>query len=216
MNEDIFTTHIDYAHTLIEPLVSFSHLAAIHRRTDELISNPSTRRRTLKFFAALARTITLSLDEQDPHRSPRLADGSDPSSDVLTATGQLYGSADAVSDVLSFGEDPAEALEVMALEDLDDGFAHFTMHSLNSLDDAVEWLIDVIDVEPEGIEAAHSAIRFALHRRRSFEGHFDPGLLVLIYHIAQAINYGDGSEEEVDAVTGDVAVVPGAYAAASR
>ena len=132
-------------------------------------------------------------------------------SEVLTAGRLAYGSPQAVADVLSGGDDPAEQLESIALEGLDDGFAHFTLRSVISIDDGAAWLTDVISNEPVSIELAHSAIRFALHRRRCFEGHSDPGFLVLAYYLAHAVGGGVFNTESIDAVIEDVQIPPGTY-----
>lgn len=216
MTEDLTQTYLDFAQIHTEPLISFDHLTRIHRRFRETFKDARTRRRSCMFLAALVHTITESLDAEDPHRYPQFSDDSDPDSEVLTGEGLPYGSAEAVADVVSVGDDPAEQLERMALLHLENGFAQFTMHSVAHVEMGAEWFENLISSEPEEIdhgslEPALSALRFAIHRRRFFEGHHDPGLLVIFYHFAYMLGSGQFDQSSVADLIKDVAVPEGTY-----
>lgn len=211
MTADLTRTYLDFAHAHIEPLISLDHLLEIHRKFSETFDDPRLKKHSSMFLSALVHTITASLDKDDPHRSPDLADYSDPDSEVLTSKGLPYGSAEAVSDVVASGDDPAEQLERMALMHLDNHFPQFTWRSHISIDFGAEEVIEMVDDEPHDIGTAISALRFAIHRRRCFAGHHDPGLLVIFYHLAYMFGSGEFDQDSINDLLQDVAIAPGTY-----
>lgn len=216
MNADLTKTYLDFAHAHIEPLIDVDHLLQIHRKFRETFDDPRLKKRSSMFLAALVHTITASLDKEDPHRLPELSDDSDPGSEILTSKGLPYGSPEAVADVLASGEDPAEQLERMALSHLDDFFAQFTWRSHIDISFGADAILDETVDDTDEVGAAISSLRFAIHRRRCFEGPHDPGLLVIFYHLAYMFGAGEFDQDSIDALLKDVAIAPGTYRSMSR
>ena len=193
----------EYFHTLVEPLFPPEVSLKRYENTVDVMVDRTTSTTSLRRLSGLIMTLIASLDPEDPHRNIDLANPTDFTSQLtVTVHGDSrpFDQATMVGDVHNLDTtDPAERLEFEAIADIDiEALSTYLLLCTISPVQAQQWIAD--DGRPataDDAELVTQALRYALHRRRTFVGTDDPGTLIAMYEWEAADVTDAGIDEAI-------------------
>lgn len=196
--DDISVALHEYFHSLVDPLFLPEVSMKRYESIIDVMVDRKTSTTSLRRLSGLIMTLIASLDPEDPHRNLDLADPADFTSQLTVAVQDNCRPFDQVSmvgDVHNLdATDPAERLEFEAIADLDvESLSTYLFLCTISPVQAQRWIADDgRPATPDDAKMVIQALRYALHRRRTFVGSDDPGTLIAMYEweVADVTNAG--------------------------